>query len=432
MPDYRVYCILLALTCSSAGAEQPREHQLVALIRFVLADNPTIKKAATYVEISEKEQMKSRAFLFPELSVRSAYNTDHFQAAQGTNLLRYYDAEVTLRQTLFDFSSIVKWREASQFHGEQKYLGDYQKQLIIYETCSLYLAFLRAERLIELSKTNNGLSHEHLNSTKQRFKSGELTINDVNQAETRSLVANTVMAEAVNRHELSRLKLMEVLGQGIQGSPALFNINFQNPAIAKFLKLGKLDMNPNLKSMDYSIKKQELKIQRMKSYNVPMANLTMSQNRNYDTTVSGYRGPLDETAMKFEVSMNLFNGGESIAEQLQSKLELKILQQDREIFTRKTKRQLSEAVKTLDLKLELEKTFTLAAKTAQDAVDGIRKEYLAGSATSIDLMDAQNELFSVRTQLLNSKIESIMSKLDVLLALGLLDFNLFAECITHD
>lgn len=424
------FCLLLSFTvCAESETQKEGSHPILAILNIANLDNPTIKKAGKLVDISRNSLRSSRSAFLPKIGSRAEYNHEKDKGKTAEDLRRYPLIRAELSQTIFDMPSYFQYQESKQLLKESHHTQESFKQRIYKDVCSLYLNTLRTYRLIELAKTNNGLSYEHLNSTRQRYSGGELTKNEVRQAETRFLVSKTVLAESQNQSKLSELRFLEIMGIAFPKDARLFRINMNEPDLSKALKKADITNNPGYHQILSSLDKQKQRVKRFKHYYWPKAKFSASTQRNFDTTVLGVQGPLDESVLKVELTFDHFNGGKNISEYLIAKSELEAIELDKEIYIRKTLRELSEALDKLKLHEELQKTLDKAVEAATEAMTGIKKEYLAGTKTSINLMDAQNELFAVQTQKLNSRINLTLTQLDILLILGLLDIETMKEIV---
>ena len=61
---------------------------------------------------------------------------------------------------------------------------------------------------------------------------------------------------------------------------------------------------------------------------------------------------------------------------------------------------------------QLEKYYLLAEKSAEQMVKGFREEYMVGTRSSTDLLDAENERFTVKVRRLNSQLDPDFDKIN--------------------
>jgi outer membrane protein len=146
---------------------------------------------------------------------------------------------------------------------------------------------------------------------------------------------------------------------------------------------------------------------------------TASHSVETDTTLGTTR--TDQASITAQAIVPLYDGGLAASQVRQAK---ETLAQNRLVLDQ-ARRQTEAAVTTAWVMNEGAKTAIRAGeaevRASTSALEGVRKEALAGQRTTIDVLNAQRDLMDARTRLIQAQRDRVVASYTLLAATGRLD-----------
>ncbi len=196
---------------------------------------------------------------------------------------------------------------------------------------------------------------------------------------------------------------------------------------AGFLVKEALHNSPELKQLDkdIKIKKREMK-SFFREFYVPEISIQGEFNHDYHRDFENSISPLlKDKTMQVGVyaTLPVFNGGQKYFKYKKAKEELLELQTKREIAEKK----LEELVRT-HLEKAISSYFNInltnkAKESAKKTFELVRNHYKTGTATIVELIDAQNNLLNAELKQRNTRYNFIIDLIWVQRAIGIVDFS---------
>ena len=286
---------------------------------------------------------------------------------------------------------------------------------VLLSAAKAYFKLLEEQDLLDVALKNKDVIKRQLEATKDRFDVGDLTITDVSQAEARlsDANANLVKAEA----DLNTAKAIFFSDIGLQPEDVFYPEEI--PIIPQNLQELINDVkkfNPkviNARKMKL-VAEEELKLA-LKQMSLSL-DIQASANQAWDPNT------FFEEQRYFDVSANL-------------KMPLYLGGKDKAII-RKSREQLNKSNASIDdiLRQEAEKAmiiwnnieslnsqiiaFKSSIRANEIALDGVVQEENVGARTVIDVLDAENELFMAKANLIKANISRYIATYELLEVIG--------------
>ena len=286
---------------------------------------------------------------------------------------------------------------------------------VLLSAAKAYFKLLEEQDLLDVALKNKDVIKRQLEATKDRFDVGDLTITDVSQAEARlsDANANLVKAEA----DLNTAKAIFFSDIGLEPEDVFYPEEI--PIIPQNLQELVNDVkkfNPkviNARKMKL-VAEEELKLA-LKQMSLSL-DIQASANQAWDPNT------FFEEQRYFDVSANL-------------KMPLYLGGKDKAII-RKSREQLNKSNANIDdiLRQEAEKAmiiwnnieslnsqiiaFKSSIRANEIALDGVVQEENVGARTVIDVLDAENELFMAKANLIKANISRYIATYELLEVMG--------------
>jgi outer membrane protein TolC len=131
-----------------------------------------------------------------------------------------------------------------------------------------YYALVRAEEVLELSKTSEVLAKNLLDSDKKRFNAGIIPITEVQQAETALAGRREQTANAKAAVQSAMIALENLINAPIDGQPEKLTASFISPSEEDFYKTA-LKTSPELEKQRTELEKKDITIKYLKNQEMP-------------------------------------------------------------------------------------------------------------------------------------------------------------------
>ena len=322
-------------------------------------------------------------------------------------------------QTLFDgFQTANRVRQAeSQIMGARATLRVTEQQVLL-DAVTAYMNLLRDEAILELNRRNVEVLTDELQQTRERFKVGDVTRTDVAQAESRLAAGRASLLGAQSNDVGSEANYRRVIGVApgklLPGTP----VDRLSPSTLSAAIAAGEQQSPSVLAASYGVDIAELavKISEGSLYPNLGVSVNVSQNMNPEYNVS--RQFLASAVA--QLTIPIYQGGGEYAAIRQSK---ETLGQQR--LNLDVNRDQARATVVQSWGQLIAAKAQIAATTAQVdaaavALDGVRQEARIGERTTLDVLNAQQELVNARVALVTAQHDRVVASYTLLAAIGAL------------
>ncbi|MEH6586792.1 MAG: TolC family outer membrane protein [Halioglobus sp.] len=439
---------LLALALS-LGSFTANADSLLDIYELALENDAQLKaEQATYLANREQENLGLSALL-PQVGAdysRSGSDTEtdgeSLELGQGgiatidttTNNDTISEGfSVSLNQALFDLPAWFSFQSGKELtkQAEATFAGNQQN--LVVRVVEAYLAVLRAQDNLEASKAQERAFERQLEQTQQRFEVGLIAITDVYEAQAAFDLSRVNRIVDENNVAVSLEQLSVLTGQKHSNLNILkedFDIKPPEPADRAAWVDFAMENNFNLKAAKFG---EEASRQNSKANALEHA-FRVSGNYSYsDMETDGRRivepdtgfntspySSTDGDRWEVRVDMPLYSGGAISANRRRSAQEFNAARENRINLTRNTvtaTRSLHMTVISDVSRVQARKQSIVSSKSALDATQA---GYEVGTRNVVDVLNAQNTLFSSQRDYANSRYDYIVNLLQLKEQAGLL------------
>jgi len=325
----------------------------------------------------------------------------------------------TATETLFNgLQTANRVRQAEgQVMGARETLRLTEQQVLL-DAATAYMNLLRDEAILELNRRNVEVLTEQLKQTRDRFNVGEVTRTDVAQAESRLAAGRSSLLGAQSNYITSTGNYRRVIGVA-PGKLALatpvdhFSPRTLNVAIAQGEQ-----QSPSVLAAAYGVDIAELAVKINEGSLYPNLAMTASVGENYLPTYSTNKQFLASVAGTLTIP--LYQGGGEYSAIRQSKETLGQQRLNLDVNRDQARATVVQSWGQLDAaKAQIEAT-TAQVNAAEIALDGVRQEARVGERTTLDVLNAQQELVNARVSLVTAQHDRVVASYTLLAAVGAL------------
>jgi outer membrane protein/adhesin transport system outer membrane protein len=295
------------------------------------------------------------------------------------------------------------------------------EQTVLLDGSTAYLDVVRDQAVLDLNINNEQVLRRQLQASRDRFNVGEITRTDVSQAESRLARAISDRIQSEGLLSASRAVFARIIGTppGRLTAPRLV---FDLPASrGETVSLAESN-NPTVIAAQYAETAARSAVDSVRGEMLPSANLRGTLSRGWDPDPTTDRE--DTAQITASVTVPIYQAGAT-----ESRVrEARQTAGQRRIQIEESRRQVVETA------IRAWEDLTTARATIQSrqsqvrasdiALEGVRQEALVGSRTTLDTLDAEQELLDARVQLVQAQRDEMVAAFSVLSATGQLSARL--------
>jgi outer membrane protein len=334
-------------------------------------------------------------------------------------------AGAQLSQTLFDSgatSNSVRQAESLVLAARETLRNI--EETVLFGGAQSYMNVLRDTATLNLQKSNVDVLEEQLRQTRDRFNVGEVTRTDVAQAQSRLEGAHSQVAAAQANLKADIATYRQIIGVEPKTlAPGRPIDRLLPPTLDGALKIA-LAGNPAILSAFHNVDAAELQVKIAEAALGPSVALQAQVQRRYDVQVSN--DEKTSASVVATLTVPIYEGGSVYAQVRQAK---ETLGQQR-LQADQARDQVRQLVVAAWGNLDASKAQTLAAQAqisaSEVALNGVREEAKVGQRTTLDVLNAQQDLLNARVALVSAQHDRVVNSYQLLQGLGRLTLEFIA------
>jgi outer membrane protein len=286
---------------------------------------------------------------------------------------------------------------------------------VLLTAATSYLNVVRDEAVVKLSINNEQVLRRQMDAARERFRVGEITRTDVSQSEARLSQATADRVAAEGNLQSSRAGFIDVVGRAPE-SPEAPKAAAEVPNSFDTVKADTLQHNPNVVSADWVAKGAKEGIDLVMGELLPTLSATGTYSRFLDAT--GQHSQLQTSQAMLTLSVPLYEGGGTYARLRAQKHTYgqRMLESDQ---TRRDALQTAtQSWETLMAARARVQSYTAQIAANELALAGVEEEAKVGARTVLDTLNAEQELFQSRVNLVTARHDEMVAAFQLRSALG--------------
>ncbi len=339
-------------------------------------------------------------------AIQSGYNTPVSLGASITQTL--YNGFKTANQTRQAESQVLAARSILQV----------TVQTILLNAATAYMNVLRDGAILDLQRRNVEVLQEQLRQTRDRFNVGEVTRTDVAQAESRLASGRSQVLTAEANYKASVATYRQVIGVNPKNLSAGTPVDRYSPhTLPKAISVG-TTVHPAVTSAEYGVDVAQLAVKVAEAALMPTFSVTGSYVKNYEVVGSLNSIENYNASVLGTLSVPIYQGGAEYSLIRQAKESLGQKRLDLDTARNSVRQQIVQSWGQLEAaKANIDAT-QAQVQAAEIALDGVRQEARVGQRTTLDVLNAQQELVNARVALVTAQRDRVVASYTLLAAVG--------------
>lgn len=375
-------------------------------------NNPTLAAERESLAAAQNQVDSAKGGYYPQLKAFGGIGTSHndvtFMAIPGFQLplnefsLNTRQIGIELDQSLYQGGKISGGVDVAQHlrDAEDAHLHAVE-QAVLLDAAQAYMGVLEAQAVLQLEQSNENVLKQALDAAQASFDNGEVTHTDVDQAKARLAGTQAARIQA----EGAVISAMATYERVIGTQPD----SLQQPAALNGLPANQQDALA-LADRNYEVVAALAQSAAAQS-NVDIAESGMKPSVTLVAQVSKANEPqflfekLDTRSIMLNVSVPLFTGGTVTSQVHAAKHQAASSEQQALDARRQARDQVISAWQAYQTATAGLAAIQVQITAAQSAYDGVVAEHREGERTTLDVLNAEQEL-------LNAKVNQVKAQSD--------------------
>ncbi|MDX8353867.1 TolC family outer membrane protein [Cognatiyoonia sp. IB215182] len=284
------------------------------------------------------------------------------------------------------------------------------EQDVLLNAVQAYVNVLRDREFVELRQNNVRLITQELRAAQDRFDVGEVTRTDVALAEARLASARSQLASAEGTLAISiegfRVAVGRAPGTVSAVSPAPVS---RSLADARAFAVRN---NPSVLEVQHSVAAAELGIRRAEAALGPRVSLNSFVATDQDSN--------ETVQLGVNVGQTIYSGGALTSQIRQLKANRDSARAGLHLTVLSVEQAVTNAFASLQVARAARQASNEQIRASRVAFQGVREEATLGARTTLDVLDAEQELLDAETNLISAQADEVFASYQLLSAMGLL------------
>lgn len=292
------------------------------------------------------------------------------------------------------------------------------EQSVLLDAATTYLDILQNRQIVELNRDNVSALEKQLDDVEHRYRGGELTMTDVQQAETRLAAARAEETTAEATLESTGASFVRATGLE-PGEMAAPDLQLDLPATKDETISRALAQNPQIQaaSFDHKSSVNNIDVARGALWPEISLRLDLSDSWNEDASNPG-TSKVEEARLLGSVVVPLYHSGIDYARLAGARATATARAQQVSVAQQRIEAQAVAAWASYRSASSSLSARSQQVRTAGSALEGVEMENKAGTRSIIDVLDAQQELRNGRVSQVIAARNMILARLQLAAVTG--------------
>ena len=426
---------LAAVLWTFAG--QAGSADLVQVLRDALANDAQYASARAARDAGLEVLPQGRAGLLPTISASaSAQYSDlniDFHTPEPSSSHRSGTSNAitfSLTQPLFNRNNQIVYEEAGFRVAQVQAVFSQATQDLIVRVAQGYFDVLASQDSLAFIQAQKKAISEQLAQAKRNFEVGTATITDTHEAQARYDLAVSQEILAQNDLEIKKRALQQIVGKSPDRLVPLkpkVTINLPKPATMEEWASAAETRSYPVQVQQAALELAVREIERSRAGHLPTLNLVGNIGRNSQNVSSSGASntPTDSTSMVIglQLAIPIYSGGSVSSQVRQALASREKAQQDLESSRRAAALSARQAFLGVTNGVAQVKALEAALVSSQSALESNKLGYEVGVRINIDVLNAQQQVFSTQRDLSKARYDAIVNGLKLKAAAGSLSDN---------
>lgn len=437
MRYFATFLILVMTMLSSAitNAEDAqtgtKPQTLLDVYHQALANDPTLASALSANKAAQEIIEQGKALYRPTVNFSASANNSRTNIRYldgniptGNSNFDTYRAGVEARQPIYRKQNLVQMDQAKTQVSQADKQFHLSQQALILRTTEAYFEVLIAQDKIDLIMAQKTAILSQLDQAKATFEVGTATITDVNEAQARYDLIVAQEVAAINEHQIAKRSLQAITGE-MPANLATVKSDIQVTPLGQDMETWQdiaMKNNLNIQIQQDALRLADQQVEFANAGHHPTLDLVGSYTDSYTNgspSVFSAGNELKNATIGLQLDIPIYQGGATSSQARQAVHNKQKAQDDLDIARRQTDLEAQRGYLNLNTSIAQVKALEQALISSQSQLDSTKLGYEVGVRTSVDVLNAQQQFFSAKRDLLQARYNYLVNIIRLKSASGL-------------
>ena len=390
---------------------------LFEVFESALASDPEFLASGAERRAAREARPRALAGLQPQ--VRVSYDT-MWNERQRRGDYRSDNLLLDVQQPLYRLDRSIAVEQAGSRIAGADALHAAARQDLMVRVAERYFRVLEAGDELSFAQATLEAFEQQLAQSRQRFQVGLIAITDVEEAKAGFDLSRAQLIAAENALDIAREALRETTGAYHQAIAPLGEMQLEMPEPADIDRWTQVSLERNLRMLAarHDAETARREIERVQAGHAPTIDAVGSYGLN-DSESSAF-GETRRASVGLRLSLPLYSGGSILSRARESRHRyqraLDVLERER----RRAQRETRDAYLGVNSGISRVHALEQAVRSSETAAEAVEAGFQVGTRTSVDVLDAQRDLFRARRDLSEARYGYILDVLRLKRAAGVL------------
>ena len=370
----------------------------------------------------------------PSLSLSAGQNRNHLES-QTANMLgqrsvseRYYDsnnAALQLRQPLYRPAILAQIKQARAQVQDADAVLDVNENDLLERVAQAYFDALLGQVQLDLASAQKTAFAAQLQSAQKGFAAGVGMRTDVDEAQARMDLAHAQVLQAQQALDLARRRLALLLGVPVAQLVQLADLDTQRfapsapvPTSAEqWIALAE-ESSPQLQALRARLRAAQAEVDKAQAGHKPTLDVVATVSRSDSDSVTSINTVYKQKYVGVQLNVPLYSGGYVSSTVRQALAEVQRMQQTLEAAQRDLSNQVYEQFSAMTEGVLRIAALEQAVRSAQQALLSSQKSLQAGARTTVDVLNAEQQLTVAQRDLAQARYGYVLAPLKLQMLAG--------------
>lgn len=394
----------------SAGVAQAEN--LADTLAYTYEHSGLIEQNRALLRIADEDVAQAVAELLPVISWAAEARANYPDQSNGADVWSTTaTASVIGQLMLYDggqSDATIEAQKETVLATRQQLIG--VEQQVLLRAVSAYMEVRRQQAFVGLRQNNVRVITQELRAARDRFEVGEVTRTDVSLAEARLAAARSAEAAAQGALTQAVAEFGAAVGRRPGALNAVSSANIERGLDAA--QAVALRTHPDMLSAQHQVSAAELAIR--------AAEASVNANVNLEGRLTVNQDFASSATVAITAGGPIYSGGAIASAVRQTMARRDAARSGLHVTRHGVTQGVAVAYSRLNVARASRQAFDRQVRASQTAFQGIREEATLGARTTLDVLNAEQELLDARANLVSAQVDEITASYNVLASMGLL------------
>lgn len=407
----------------AASAAPVSAETLKGAMAKAYANNPDLNAARAALRATDENVTIAKAGYRPQIAIGASGTATNLRDLAGApgyeTTYRSGQVDLSISQIIFDgFQTLSRIRaaESGVFAGQEDLKAN--EIQILLSAVQAYADIARDQQVVSIRKQNLAFLNEQLKAAQTRLDVGEGTRTDVSQAQAQLAAGKALLAAAVAQLKVSHSTYVQIVGSEPdsvkQPSPAQKGLP---PGLQQAVEIA-ITEHPSVRAALHQVDTAGYQVDEAEGSLLPGVSIRGSVARSGSDQQSASPNDLTASSVTAQINIPIYQGGAEYGRIRQAKENLGA----RQIQVDSARARIQQMVVAAYAQFEASRVAISANQqqlsAAQMALEGVIEERNVGQATTLDVLNAQQQVLNAKENLAQSARNAVVSSYSALAAMG--------------